>query len=191
MSPRHIPTNQLVDLLEGRLLPPDQATVRVHLDTCMDCGNRLDWLERLIGLMRDDKREEPPPRMIEAISGAFATHRPARRRLIGTARFDSAGGLPAGRRAGAGSERQIVFFAGDLAVDLRLTRADNEWLVSGQVIGGDRQGQVELHGQDTTIEADIIEPGEFELQPVAAGTYTLLLHMPKLEIEIPALEIGD
>ena len=191
MSPRHISTDQLVDLLEDRLQATDQATVRVHVNTCTDCAHTLDWLERVLGLMRDDDREEPPPRVAQAISRAVAARRPAPRRLIASPRFDSAGAMPAGRRAGAGTERQSVFFAGDLAVDLRLTRSDDEWLVSGQVIGGDRQGQVELQGAGTTIEAEIVEPGEFELEPVSPGTYTLLLHMPELEIEIPALEIGN
>jgi hypothetical protein len=96
----------------------------------------------------------------------------------------------AGRRGAAARERQLVFLAGEVALDLRVVAAGSTCKVAGQVIGTPAGGRVVLEGAATSASAEISELGEFELPAVPPGAYMLMLQLATLEIEITTLEIG-
>jgi anti-sigma factor RsiW len=185
---QHIPIDKLADLVEGRLDPDAEVAVQTHVAGCAKCARALEWLRRVVELMRGDDREEPPPRVAAAITRAFAERR--RRRSTAVLRFDSALTPAAGTRGAAARERQLVFLAGEVALDLRVVAAGPAYKVAGQVIGAPAGGRVVLESAATSASAEISELGEFALPPVPEGSYTLMLQLATLEIEIATLEIG-
>lgn len=194
MSSNHVSTEQLVDLIEGRLDPAVEARGRVHLAGCARCAETRAWLERVIGAMRADDREEPPARVAGYISGLFAA-RPAPasplRQIVAALRFDSAlQPLPLGKRSAPLDERQMVFGAPGLAIDLRIVSAEQEYSLAGQVLGAGPPGRIELRGLEAVLRADLGADGEFVLRSVPRGIYHLSLQLRDVEITIPELEIG-
>ena len=192
----HIPFDRLVDLVEGRLSPDEQTQVQAHTTACSHCTTQMAWLERVIGLMRANDYEEPPARVAAAISRAFRSYGPApssslRQRIMAVLRFDSAQlRLSVGRRSGSSSERQLLFTAENLDLEVHVTQSGSLWEVSGQVLNADAHGLVELQGSTGEVRATLNEVGEFLLPPVPPGRYTLVLQLATVEMEIAGLEIG-
>ena len=193
---RHIPFNRLIDHVEGRLSPDEQTQIQAHTAACSRCATQLAWLERVIGLMRTNNYEEPPARVVSAISRMFSSYTPApssslRQRIIAVLRFDSAQlPLSVGRRSGSSTERQLLFIAETLDLEVQITQSGSLWEVSGQVLNADVQGLAELHGPAGEVRAMLNEVGEYLLPPVPPGRYTLILQLTTAEIAIPELEIG-
>jgi hypothetical protein len=192
---RHIPFERLADLVEGRLSHDEQMQVQAHTSTCTQCAPQLEWLQRVIGLMRDDY-EEPPARVVDDSARAFEMYRPSPspslpRRVMATLLFDSTQQpLSMGRRSGAGAERQLVFAAASLDLEVRITPSGSLWEVSGQVINVDARGLATLKSAAGEVRAPLNEVSEFLLTPVPAGRYTLILQLATATIEFPWLEIG-
>jgi hypothetical protein len=106
-------------------------------------------------------------------------------------RFDSWRTLPqAGIRGGTRSERQQLFSAESFDVDVRITRSGEVWTVAGQVLGPEQGGQVVLHGASGTLQGILTELSEFKLSPVPPDTYTLIVQLSSVEVEITGLEVG-
>jgi len=188
----HIPFTRLVDLVEGRLIPDDLADDRSHLVACPRCAAEVAWLERVIGLMRTDTAEQPPAHVVAAAKRLF---RPpalaARRQLVATLQFDSARTPVAlGRRAGAQTERQLLFGVSEYLLDLRVAQHGLLWIVSGQLLGTEDGRQVELEGAAGTAQAMLNDLSEFVLPPSPSGTYTLRVRLTDLDITIAGLEVG-
>ena len=192
---RHIPFGQLIDLVEGCLSPDEQTEMQAHTSACSRCAAQLAWLERVIGLMRTNDYEEPPARVAADISRVFGSYSPSpsslRQRIMAVLRFDSAQlPLSVGRRSGSSTERQLLFTAETLDLEVQITQSGSLWEVSGQVLNADARGLAELHGPAGEVRATLNEVGEFLLTPVPPGRYALILHLTTAEIEIPGLEIG-
>jgi hypothetical protein len=193
---RHIPFDQLADLAEGRLTPDEQTRLQAHTAICPRCAPQLAWLDRVIGLMRASDYEEPPGNLAGDIASEFDAYIPPatlslRERIKAVLRFDSALlPLAVGRRSGSSPERQLLFRAETLDLEVRITPADSAWEISGQVLNADVDGLAELHGPAGEARASLNEMGEFLLTPVLAGKYALILRLTTAEIEIPELEIG-
>jgi hypothetical protein len=196
MTPRHIPFPRLVDLVEGRLPSDAQEQVRVHVAACPRCAEQVAWLERVIGLMRTDDAEEPPPPVIAGALDLFrsrgAPEAPGlRQRLKAALRFDSARApLAPGLRSEAPGERQLLFNAEGFDMDLRIRPAGGLWELAGQVLGSESGGQVELQGPAGTNQTDLNDMCEFRLPPVPPGSYTLTLRLATVDVEIIDLEVG-
>jgi hypothetical protein len=192
----HIAFDRLIDLVEGRLSPDEQTQLQAHISACSRCTTQLAWLERVIGLMRTNDYEEPPARVAANISRVFGSYSPSpssslRQHIMAVLRFDSAQlPLSVGRRSESSAERQLVFTAENLDLEVQVTESGSLWEVSGQVLNVDARGLAELHGPAGEVRATLNEVGEFLLTPVPAGRYTLLLHLTTVEIEIPELKIG-
>ena len=193
-SSRHVPFEQLIDIVEGRLSLDEQ--VRMHLAMCPRCAAEVAWLEHTIGLMRTDDTVEPPARVADAISHVFRPHtapKPAslRQRIVATLRFDSAQvPLPQGTRSGPIAERQLVYNAGEIKLDLRITPAGALWVVAGQVLGMRAPGQIELQGPTGTLHAALSDVNEFVLSPAPPDDYTLIVRMAEVEIVVAGLKVG-
>lgn len=197
-NPSHpIPFDKLVDLVEGRLPPAEQAELRAQVAAWPAATAELAWLERTIELMRTDKLEDAPPHIVARVVSRPLGPKPATeqphllRRLVAALSFDSLQmPLAAGIRSGQPAARQLLYHAEDRDLDLRLTPGGAQWVVSGQVLGPDEGGQVELYGPSGTVRADLNTLSEFTLPPVSPGSYTLILRQGAVEVEIPELELG-
>lgn len=209
LTPRHTPFERLADLAEGRLSAAERDEVRAHLAGCRRCAARAAQIERVTHLMHTDAGEDAPAAALANVLRMFRPHAAAARaaqdgpslvrRLLAALTFDSARLAPAhGVRAGAGaSARQLLFNAGDVDVDLRLSQGGEGWTVTGQVLGRcEAGGRAELlslgregEGQ-TAAHAGMNEQCEFALPAVAAGDYALRLRLgDDLEVEIPELSL--
>ncbi len=193
---RHIRFAGLVDLVDGRLSPADQAQIQSHLAICARCAAQAAWLERVIGLMRSDSAEDPPAYAIQRVLRMFPPRgvpEPSRlrQRVAALLRFDSAQAPWAlGVRAGLTTARHLLFNAEGHDLDLRIQPSGPLWEVSGQVLGPEGSGQVELQGPTRSVRAALNELSEFRLPPVPAGSYTLVVHLADVEIEVGGLKVG-
>ncbi|HYN88609.1 MAG TPA: zf-HC2 domain-containing protein [Ardenticatenaceae bacterium] len=196
---RHISFASLADLAESLLSPEEQAAVLAHLAACSRCQDDYAWLQRTTALMRSDRGEDAPETLIERTIGLFqpgqAPAVPAlRERLIAMLRFDSgAAPLAIGLRAERPGERQRLFEAGEYELDLRTTRTETGWVLSGQVLGPCAGGRAELFGGERSPRATLNELCEFAFEPVVAGAYGLVLSLAEsnTDIEVPELDLGS
>jgi hypothetical protein len=191
----HIGFERLVDLVEDRLPPAEQSQLLVHVSSCAHCAAEKAWLERVIGLMRTDTTEDAPPVVIaraRRLSQARAAPAPtARRRVAARVHFDSLQRpLALGIRSGQPAARQLLLKAEGYDLDVRITPTGTDWQVSGQLLGPDTNGQVELRGVAGTVQVELNDLGEFSLPPTSPGVYSLILRLGNLEVELPHLEIG-
>jgi anti-sigma factor RsiW len=204
-TPEHIPFIHLVDLAEGRLAPAEQSQARAHVAGCPGCAAQLAWLVRIIGLMRTDNGQDPPLHVLARAKRLFrppagASHSGPQRHLRATLRFDSARMPQAtGMRSAGPPNRQMLFTAAEYDIDLRIASVGTMWALSGQVLGPNSYDQaeaqspgreIELRGPNGTTQIPLNDLSEFILPPIPSGSYTIILRLNALNIEIDELEIG-
>lgn len=163
MTSHHIPSEELAELAANRNSSEEASQIRDHLAECSQCASELARLEQSVS---------PPVRVVAVLS------------------FDSRQLSPAfGIRSGRSVARQLLFSVGGNDLDLRVAPDDGAWIVSGQVLGDCDRGDVELRGENITERASMNELCEFYLPRVPPGSYSLLVHISKLEIEVPEFEL--
>jgi hypothetical protein len=195
ITSKHIPFVKLADLAEGRASADEQNAA--HLSACSACAGELQRLGQVMELMRTDKSIDAPRDVFASALNIFRSAEPSGersllRRIVAALTFDSSSNMtPAfGVRSGQSAARQLLFSAGDSDIDLRISSEDDQWIVTGQLLGSEcGGGRVELAGENGSAEADLNDVCEFTLPPVAAGSYTLRLRISESEIEIPQLEL--
>ncbi len=98
------------------------------------------------------------------------------------------GQLAFGERSGsAGQARQMLFEAGDSAVDLRITTAGDKFDIRGQILGdGFDNASITLTKGALTITATA-ENASFTLRGIPAGKYVLTATGSAAEIVIEQL----
>lgn len=187
---------QLIDLVEGRLAAEAEVALRARIATQPEAAAELAWLERTIGLMRSDTMEDAPTHVIARALRLMRPQRPPEapgtlRRLLATLNFDSQQmPLAAGLRASQSGMRQLLFSAEDRVLDVRITSSGTQWIVSGQVLGPDATGQIELSGAAGAFQAELNALSEFVLPAVPDGSYQLTLRQGTVEVVVPGLELG-
>jgi hypothetical protein len=150
---------------------------------------------------------DAPPALVRAAIGLFPATPPsvvaaagaALRRLTAALRFDSwaAAPVPAGVRALPSDARHLLFSAMGRDIDLRITPAADSYALSGQILGPDEAGRIELAGHvdaGSPIEprlATLDALGEFRLDAVPRGTYVLTVRVGNDEIVLPPIEVGE
>jgi hypothetical protein len=192
----HVPFEQLVDLVEDRLSADNRAVARTHVDVCPACAADVAWLKRVIGLMRADEAEDALSEQIARVVQPFPSWsappaRPLYERILAVLRFDSLRQpLAFGVRSGQQVERQLLYTAADRELDLRMTPAGAAWAISGQVIGPEQHGEVELHGPSGLLRTALNDLCEFTFSSVPAGCYALIVRVGDIQIEVMSLEVG-
>lgn len=103
-----------------------------------------------------------------------------------------------GMRAAASDTRHLLFSAMGRDIDLRITPAADHFALTGQILGPDEAGVVELAtqsdaGPDTHAAhvASLDSLGEFRLDGVRVGTYRLTLRLGGDEIVLPPIIVGE
>ncbi len=130
-------------------------------------------------------------------------------KVVAALRFDSASVAPAasGLRGAWGGAmatadvRHLLFSAKGRDIDLRVSPGDGGCSLSGQVLGPDEGGRVELAGHlragspppPPTRHAGIDLLGEFHVDDIVPGTYVLTLFVGRDPIVLPPIDIhaGD
>jgi hypothetical protein len=102
-----------------------------------------------------------------------------------------------GMRATVSDTRHLLFSAVGRDIDLRISPSTDHFALTGQILGPDESGVVELATQssdgletsDTRI-ASLDALGEFRLDGVRSGTYRLTLRLGGNEIVLPPIDVG-
>lgn len=188
-------TEQLLDLMENRLSPAEEAAVRAQLATDPVAQAELQSLIELIGLMRDDDSVDAPEHVIARAVRLIRPIAPAPapniiRRILATLLRDSRQTpLVAGVRSTQVTPRSLVYRADEYELDLQILPRNGRWQVRGQIFGVELVGMVMLANDHLSVQASINELGEFDVPPVVEGVYTLRVSLSACEIVIEHLEL--
>ena len=152
-------------------------------------------LDKIIRLMEADDSIDAPKDSIIWAKNLYRTRetKPSLiTRLVATLEMDLAQGKTAlGERSGSvGAARQMLFNAGEHAVELRISSQDAKAHLQGQVLGeGFAGAELILSSKDVFKKIRIGEMSEFEITEVPKGFYTLTIHSSEKEIVIEDVEI--
>ena len=149
------------------------------------------FIMRAINLMSE-------PHAVTLVDTAVA----AIRRAIATLTFDSfsGGNLAYGVRGTPSDVRHLLYSALGRDIDVRVSSAAERFVLAGQVLGPDEIGTIELThsengGEPCTDQAAAKVPldsmGQFRIEGIAAGIWTLRLRLGNDEIELPAIQLGE
>ena len=90
--------------------------------------------------------------------------------------------------------RQLLFSAEHRDIDLRITPTAGMFSITGQVLGPDTAGGIELlahgAGEATAHRAPLDRQGEFRIDGVQAGRYAMTLRLGDDEIVLPVIDVG-
>ena len=159
----------------------------------------------------DERPEEEFNRLIVQMATARADPRAPRplgqglrqvlQRVAAALRFDSQGaaGPVPGLRGAVAETRHLLFSAKGRDIDLRVAPVGGAFALSGQVLGPDEGGRIELAAHlragspppPPTRHASIDMLGEFHLDDISHGTYVLTLQLGRDEIVLPPIEMQD
>ncbi|MEY2689038.1 MAG: hypothetical protein RL375_3236 [Pseudomonadota bacterium] len=103
--------------------------------------------------------------------------------------------LATGMRSTASETRHLLFNAQGRDVDLRISPNAGAFLLTGQILGPDERGVLELvtcdeQGPGLSRSAALDDMGEFRIDGVDTGTYQLTLRVGDVDIALPAIEVG-
>ena len=122
------------------------------------------------------------------------------RRVTALLSFDSWVATPNafGVRAVQSDTRHLLFAAEGRDIDVRIAPAADHFAVTGQILGPDESGVVELSaasidgtGAPGTHVATLDSLGEFRLDGIRRGNYVLTLRLSGDEIVLPSIDVGE
>ena len=106
-----------------------------------------------------------------------------------------------GVRSADSPTRHLLYSAAGRDVDLRILFKADAYSISGQVLGPDEAGIVELSTQALAVEGtqrdhgarvtELNTLGEFRIEGVPQGCYRLTLRLGGDDIELPLLDVGN
>ena len=155
-------------------------------------NNRLD---EIIKLMESDDSVDAPKDSITWAKNLFRTGEKKLSlvtRIVASLQMDLRPGKAAfGERSGAlGATRQMLFNAGEHAIEVRVLPENTTTNIQGQVLGEGFDGaELELSGHELRRKTKLGEMSDFEIVDVPKGFYTLTLRSPDKEIVIEDVDI--
>jgi hypothetical protein len=139
----------------------------------------------------------PAPATLTTRSAAMETARALVRYVSAVLTFDSwaAATLAHGMRSVRNPTRHLLYSAQGRDIDLRITPAAEHFSLSGQVLGPDETGRIELALVDTPTSPGhhgVLDAlGEFRLDGVPAGRYVLTLHVGAESMQVQNIDVGE
>ena len=153
-------------------------------------------IKRITELMERDDSVDAPADSIKWAKNIFRARVPARQasiieRLVAVLKADLRGGVPVygERSAGSAAARQMLFEAGDSAVDLRITEKGKSVSIRGQVIGVGFENAIATLAGETDVTVELDADSGFEMT-AKKGSYTLTITGPKTEIVVENLDLA-
>ena len=198
--------SELLDLLEGRLLPDKARAVAERLQTA-DAAIQadLDWLRLFLKARQTIQFASPPPSVRETLKGRFAAYAEARQppglfqRWLATLTFDSrVQPATAGLRSvpDEGSQQQLIYTteAAEIALTVHPTLPNKNFTVTGQIFPA---GDIPANTFSIQLLRDIQEVGltaadelgEFTFADLPVGDYEIVVSAGQYEVVIPSLRL--
>jgi hypothetical protein len=154
-------------------------------------------LAHIINRMANDNSVNAPADAIAYAKNLYRTRSTAAqpsalRRILAVLQMDLAPNKAAfGERSGStGTARQMLFNAGENAIELRVLPEASKAQLQGQVLGEGFSGaELTLSGSDIFRRIVIGELSEFEMADVPKGYYTLTIRSSEKEIVIEDVDI--
>ncbi len=155
-------------------------------------------LQDIVNLMQRDDSIDAPSDSVRWANNVFrarAIQEPKRsllKQLVAVMQMEIAPHKPAfgERSTGTAAVRQVLYRAGDSAIDLRIEAADKGFNVSGQILGPDFAGAAIILFEDSrSYETIANDSGEFRFDAVADGRYELTIRSETFEISLKAIDI--
>ena len=173
----------------------DQSVCRVMRFSRQMNNSQEKQLRQIVQLMETDDSVDAPSDSVTWAKNLYRTRqeRPSLiRRLVASLQMDLAPGKAAlGERSGSSATaRQMLFNAGEHAIDLRVAAENSHVTVQGQVLGdGFAGGEIILSGPGHHLQMTINEESEFQFESVPKGYYNLTLRSSDKEIVIEAVDL--
>ena len=129
------------------------------------------------------------------LHGIAPRETPGLRRWAAVLQFDSWAGaaMAAGMRALPSEVRQLVFSAQGCDIDLRVAPGPHGYALSGQLLGVEGAGRVELSSARPGIPscgAELNALGEFRIDGLGSDRYRITVRLGSEEIELPPIDVG-
>jgi hypothetical protein len=150
---------------------------------------------------------DAPPALLRAAIGQWRGAKPSvlqgavdaiRKRVEAALTFDSwaTGPLAFGVRGVPSDTRHLLFSALGRDIDVRITPTAGAFALSGQILGPDESGVVEIAVESDAERASarvtaLDEMGEFRLDGISEGTYVLTLRLGEDELVLPSISVGE
>jgi hypothetical protein len=154
-------------------------------------------LQQIIDLMQRDDSVDAPADSIRWASNLYRTRssEPRKsliRKIAAVLQMEIAPNRAAfGERSTSTSQvRQLLFKAGDNAVDLRIEPKEKGFSIRGQILGeGFAGAEIKLFSDNTVLKSRANEIGEFTFENLKAGQHELLIHGDNAEISLKTIDI--
>ena len=154
-------------------------------------------IERIIQRMLTDKATDAPVDAIKYAKNLYRARAVEPRssfvqRVLAVMQVDLAPNKAAfGERSAAASQaRQMLFDAGEHAVDLRITVAKSGFDIRGQILGeGFENGEIEIVNNDISNKVKIDKTNGFKVFGLSSGLYDLTIKGKNAEIVLEKLEL--
>jgi hypothetical protein len=153
--------------------------------------------ERIIQRMLADRSTDAPGDAIKYAKNLYRTRAAEPRaslvrRVLAVMQVDLAPNRAAfGERSASGSQaRQMLFDAGENAVDLRVITVNNGFDIRGQVLGeGFENGEAEIVNDEISNKVKVDKMSGFKVSGLPAGKYRLTIKGENAEIVLEELEL--
>lgn len=154
-------------------------------------------LQHIIDLMQRDDSVDAPADSIRWASNLYRTRASAPKKsfvqkLAAVLQMEIAPNKPAfGERSASVSQvRQMLFKAGDNAIDLRIEPFEKAFGVRGQILGEGMSGAaIRLFNDVQKLESRANELSEFAFENVKPGQYELIISSETVEIALKTISI--
>lgn len=154
-------------------------------------------LQQIIDLMQRDDSVDAPADSIRWASNLYRTRatEPKKsfvQKLAAVLQMEIAPNRPAfGERSASASQvHQMLFKAGDSAVDLRIEPTGSTFSVRGQILGEGMSGaEIRLFDDTQDLVSQSNDISEFTFDNVRAGQYELVIRSEDVEITLKAIDI--
>ncbi len=177
----------------ARLPDAPSALVRAAIDLWPAAGPAAQRL-----LAEPAQRRQPEPAAARPLADLLDRVQRAASRVVTAVLSADSWALPAvahGLRAGRADTRHLLFSAQGRDIDLRISPSAGRYALTGQVLGPDEVGTVELaFGAAAPAaamrHATLDDLGAFRLDGVDSGPVRLTLRLGGDEIVLPPIDVG-
>ena len=195
---RHLTTENVLAYLDGQAGETEQAAIEAHLSACAECSGLKKEMQELESLLYEQPSLEPPEDFVQAWKDVFPAMRGEKKlwinRIISDRIFDTFDQQAlAGVRGHLAPPRQLIYSAGKIDIDLRITPAEiREHInVEGQILSSAADSfdnatvQIESAG-GAQYETRTNQVGEFSFE-VPKDRYHLSVELPHGRIRVLAV----